>query len=298
MATQKQITIIGATGQLGRRISSYLVKFGAEVTVIARNTEKAESLFKENNVNIVYGDITKPESLKAALANTAYLYLNLSTNTLDFNTSFAEEREGIQNILDAVDKKTIKQILCISGLGALQTDMVPDKYAFVPNLIRSEGHKLLRNSGIPYTILHCTWFADSFALFQRKGTYSVLGNNANPIYFTNTFDFSQHLFNAIANENAFNKDYPIQGKEGKSHMEAAKAFLKIYDPNVKVSILPDGVIHILALFMKEMKLVKAMSRYFKHANEKFIADKSTFIDLGKPLLSVEEFAEKLKNEHA
>jgi len=294
----KEITIIGATGKLGIPVSLYLSQAGFKVTVVARDINKAEKFFRQaGNISIVKGDLKDPESLKSALKNTEYLYLNLSTNTIDVNVPFAEEREGVANVLKAVSKDVIQQIIMISGLGAFQKNIVPQQYTFPPNFIRSQGHELLKKSGIPYTILHCSWFIDSFIAFQRNGVYSVIGSNNNLIYFTNAYDYSQHLANAIGNINAYNKEYPVQGKEGFIHSEAAKIFLGIYSPKVKVKELPDGIINIIALFNKEMKLVKAMSSYFKHSKEVFQAVESgTYKDLGEPKLSLKEYAEKLKSE--
>lgn len=292
----KEITIIGATGQIGIPVTLYLAQSGFNVLVIARNIEKAERYFgRGNNITIVYGDLTDKSSLISALKGTRYLYLNLSTMTTDANVPFAAERDGISNILSAVDRYTIRQIIAISGLGAFQKDIVPERYTFAPNVIRSQGHQLLKESGIPYTILHCTWFADAFLIYQRKGTYAVIGNNNNPIYFINAYDYAQQLANTIGNKTAYNKEYPIQGKEGMVHMEAAKKFLQIYAPEVKVKVLPMGIINLMAFLNKEMKVLKVMAKYFKNSKEVFQAiECGTYNDLGEPQLSLQQYANKIK----
>ena len=300
MTMKKEITIIGATGKIGLLTTFQLARAGYQVKAVVRNVEKAEhSLGRGNNIELVYGDLTDTNSLEKALEDTEYLYLNLSTMTTDLNVPFANEREGVANILKAVNRERIKQILAISGLGAFKKDIVPEKYIFVPNLIRMEGHEMLRQSGIPYTILHCTWFIDSFIAYLRKGTYSVIGSNEHPIYFISASDYSRQLINAIGNSKAFNKDYPIQGKEGLVHKEAAEEFFRIYSPKVKVSVMPGGILSVMALLNKQMKVVKAMERYFRHYKEEFFAETSgTYVDLGEPQLTLREYAEYLKAENA
>ena len=65
-----------------------------------------------------------------------------------------------------------------------------------------------------------------------------------------------------------------------------------------VQELPLGIINILSLFKKEMKVVKAMAKYFKHSKELFQAEEyGTYKDLGEPKLSLKEYAEKLKMEN-
>ena len=299
MNAKKEITVIGATGKIGMPTTSYLLKAGYKVRAVVRNPEQAGKLFaRADNMELVHGDLTSVESLEEALKDTQYLYLNLSTMTTDVNAPFANDREGVANILKAVNRDRIRQILAISGLGAFQKNIVPEKDMFVPNIIRMQGHELLRKSGIPYTILHCTWFIDSFTAYLRKGTYSVIGSNEHPIYFISASDYARQLIQAIGNTAAFNRDYPIQGKEGLVHKEAAEAFFKIYDPDIKVSVLPSAILRIMALFNRQMKVLVAMDRYFKAYKEEFLAEKhDTFKDLGEPRLSLEEYAEELKKEN-
>ena len=300
MKTDKEITIIGATGNLGLPVTNHLLRAGYKVKAVVRNLKKAEKYFeKENNIQMVYGDLADTESLEKALEDTGYLYLNLSTMTTDVNVPFANEREGVENILKAVNRERIRQILAISGLGAFQKNIVPEKDMFVPNIIRMQGHELLRQSGIPYTILHCTWFMDSFTIYLRNDTYSVIGSNDHPIYFISASDYADQLIRAIGNPGAFNKDYPIQGKEGLPHKEAAEEFFRIYSPEIKVKKLPGGILRIMALFNDQLKVVTAMDRYFRRYKEEFLAQShGTYKDLGEPKLSLQQYAEKLKAEKA
>jgi uncharacterized protein YbjT (DUF2867 family) len=298
MKAEKEITIIGATGKIGMLATSHLIQDGFRVKAVVRDPEKAERYFgQEDQVELVHGDLTDTGSLEKALLDTEYLYLNLSTMTIDIKVPFANEREGVANILKAVNRDRIKQILVISGLGAFQKNVVPEKDMFVPNLIRMQGHDLLRKSGIPYTILHCTWFIDSFTAYLRKGTYSIIGSNDFPIYFISASDYSRQLIRAIGNPEAFNKDYPIQGKVGLTHKEAAEAFFRIYSPDIKVQKMPGGIIGLMAFFNNQLKVVKAMDRYFKRYREEFLAEKhGTYKDLGEPQLTLEEYATQLKAE--
>lgn len=296
--TEKNLTIIGATGNLGVPVVKNLLNFGYKVKLIVRNLDKAKKIFGSlNNVTYVKAELTDVDSLKAALSGTEYLYLNLSTQSIDINMPFATEREGVANILLAVDKNTIKQILAISGLGAFHDVHNPNDIEFVPNTIRKQGHRLIKDSGIPYTILHCTWFADSFVIYRRKNTYAVIGDTENPIFFTDCYNYSKHLSNAIGNKNALFKEFPIQGKTGIKHPDAARQFLQKYSPKTKVTKLPNGLISLLSLFSKKMKFVKQMSTYFSKSKEEFLADDcETYKILGEPAISIFEYAEKIKKE--
>jgi len=298
MSSKKQITIIGATGNIGNSVAKNLVNLGFEVKAIVRNQIKAERLFKNvPQIQIEKADLTDISSLKLALLGTENLYLNLSTQSTIINTSFAPDREGVENVLSALDKNSIKQIICISGLGALDNVQNPEKFKFIPNVLRKQGHKLIKESGIPYTILHCSWFIDSFVFYERNHTYAVIGDTENPIYFTNCLDFANHVANAIGNPDAFFKEFPIQGKEGFKHPQAAREFFSVYDKDVKVNKLPSGLIGFLSLFKKDFKLLKHMSDYFLKSTETFIAEEyGTYKILGEPSMSIMEYAKMIKKE--
>ena len=293
-----KISIIGGTGNLGVPVVKFLLKSGFEIKLIVRNIPKAKQLFETDaKLQLIAADLKNVSELKTALSDTEYLYLNLSTQTTDINIPFSTEREGVCNILKAINEKLIKQIIAISGLGAFDNVHKPDGFEFVPNIIRKQGHKLIKNSGIPYTLLHCSWFADSFIIYRRNNVYSVIGNTIDPIYFTNCYDYTMHLINALGNPETFFKEFPIQGNKGYTHPVAAKTFLDACAEHTKIKLLPVSIIKFLALFSREMKYVKHMSDYFFVSSETFLAEEfNTYKILGTPSLSLTQYAEKLKEE--
>lgn len=83
-----------------------------------RDLKKAQILFGNfPNIEIIEAELSNKTTLKKGLSKTSHLYLNLSTNTTNLQTSFSAEREGIENILDSIDKNTIKQIIHNLGIG-------------------------------------------------------------------------------------------------------------------------------------------------------------------------------------
>lgn len=299
MMQDKEISIIGATGNLGAPVAKNLLEFGYKLNLIVRNRAKAIEIFGKNpNIKITEADLRDKKALRDALSETEYLYLNLSTTSVKTNIKFAPEREGVANILAAVNRETIKQIIAISGLGAFDNVDRPNGFTFIPNIIRKQGHILIKESGIPYTLLHCTWFLDSFVIYRRNNVYSVIGDTKNQIFFTDCYNYSLHLSNAIGNSKAFFKEFPVQGIEGYRHNDAAEKFLAIYSPKTKVTILPYGLIRTLAFFNNNMKFVKHMCDYSYASKEEFLAEEfGTYKVLGSPKLNLTEYANKVLSEN-
>lgn len=298
MSMNKKITVIGGTGNLGIPVVNNLISLGFPVKIIARKPAKAEQIFGHlDDLEIVEGDLCDKSSLEQALQGTTYLYLNLSTQATKLDIPFATEREGMQNILASIDQCSIRQIIMISGLGALDNNSKPGSFEFVPNIIRKQGHRMLKDSGIPYTILHCSWFMDSFLFYRRKDSYTVIGNNEDPIYFTNCHDYTINVVNALENEAAFFQEFPVQGREGIIHSEAARRFYNEYAPSSKVKLLPSWLLNTMASLSKEMKFVKHMADYTQRCPENFLAEEyGTYRILGNPEMNTEGYAAKLRKE--
>ncbi|MFZ5941247.1 MAG: SDR family oxidoreductase [Bacteroidota bacterium] len=298
MNTQKNITVIGATGNLGAPVVKFLLDFGFTVKIIVRNREKAMRIFGSHPGLVTeVADLQDVPALTAALKGTEYLYLNLATEALETSIPFAPDREGLANILKAADRASIRQIITISGLGALDNVQEQGEKGFAPNIIRKQGQRMLKEAGIPYTILHCTWFADSFVLFRRNGVYSVIGDTKNPVWFTNCYDLTRLIVNSHGNTAAMNREFPVQGNKGIPHPEAARTFLSAWDGQSKVSPLPLGIIRLMALFNPSMKFLRYMAEYFRESREEFIAGEyGTYAILGEPLSDLGSYAALLKEK--
>ncbi len=67
-----RVVVIGATGKVGRQVVSQLVAAGVPVRALARNPDTADL---PPHVEVVRGDLTRPESLDACLAGVDAVFL-------------------------------------------------------------------------------------------------------------------------------------------------------------------------------------------------------------------------------
>ncbi|MEL6348824.1 MAG: NAD(P)H-binding protein [Myxococcota bacterium] len=290
-----EITVIGATGSLARPTISRWLEQGLQVKAIVRNPEKARSRLPES-VQLIHGDLRDVESLRRGLEGTRHLYLNLSTSTLRPDLDFYTEREGIANLLMAARGQGIEQILKISGMGVLHPEFSLQGRELFPNAIRKPGHVLLRESGIPFTLFHPSWFLDALPRLIRGGTFTMIGQLPHPIYFNNTDDYAQQVQTAMGNPDAFNRDFAIQGPHAILFDEAAKRFLAITAPDTPIRRIPMWLAQGMGLFNAEVRLAAHMMAFFMQFRESLVAEE-TWKVLGMPTTSLEDFFQR-RTPHA
>lgn len=71
---KKTITIIGATGKVGGKISEILLHEGHHLKLIAKTADKLKK-FKDKDAEIITADITDVEVLTAAFKNSDSVYV-------------------------------------------------------------------------------------------------------------------------------------------------------------------------------------------------------------------------------
>lgn len=287
----KSITIIGATGSLGRNVTARLIEKGVEVTAIVRDIEAAKIILPQS-VNLVYGDVENTNSLCEALKGTSTLYITLNTTSLDTKAPFHTEREGVMNITDAAKATGVNHIMQIAGIDYEHQEFFEKGMMYQTNLIRKPGIDYIKASGIPYTLFLCSFFLDSFPAFIQDGQFGMIGNHVHPIFYTNTTDLSLHIFNAINNEKTYHKTFTVQGKQGMSLPEAAKRFISRYNPSITLEHYPIEAVAAMGLPEEQQQFMTHMLTFVEQLKEQQISE-PTWALLGEPTTTIESFAESI-----
>jgi uncharacterized protein YbjT (DUF2867 family) len=119
-----RILLTGATGFVGGRLLKALVGEQIGVRCVVRSPGRVRyRALAEGLVEIVPGDLLKPESLATALEgiDTAYyLVHSMGGRTLGENKVFAErDRRAAHNFIEAADHVGVERIIYLGGLGEL-----------------------------------------------------------------------------------------------------------------------------------------------------------------------------------
>jgi uncharacterized protein YbjT (DUF2867 family) len=290
----KKITIIGATGHLGHRVTAKLVEKGVDVTAIVRDPVSAKSKLP-SQVHLVQGDVSDPSSLTSALQGTKTLYITLNTESLDTSLPFHTEREGVINVVAAAKEAGVQHIMQIAGVDTAYPEFSVEGMAYGTNAIRKGGIEAIKASGIPYTFFYCSFFLDSLPKFLMDNQLAVIGNHVHPIWFTNSSDLADLVFNAIGNEAAKNKEFAVQGRQAMTYTEAATEFLSTYAPEAEVVELPMDAVGQMGLPDEQATFIEHVLTFVQQLREEHVSEE-TWEVLGAPKHTISSFAEELRSE--
>lgn len=137
--------VLGGTGYIGGRLVPELLARGHQVCVIARSPEKLQGVPWENDVQILHGDVTSPDSIAAALSpQDVVYYLVHSLNRTDFAHV---DRRAAKNVATAATEAGIKRLVYLGGIMPTHGDLSEHLAS------RNEVGQTFLTSSIPATVL-------------------------------------------------------------------------------------------------------------------------------------------------
>lgn len=152
-----RILVIGATGNNGGAIVSALDALGAKPRLLVRDLDKARAKFPGER-DWAQGDITRPETLTAALSGVDVVINAAATRQIDGPNGVDQvDLGGTRNLIAAAKAARVKRIVFITGMtvGRPEADW-PKPPMFRGFKAKREAELLLIASGIDYVILRPT----------------------------------------------------------------------------------------------------------------------------------------------
>ena len=285
-----KIAVIGATGLIGEPVTREFLAAGLDVTIIARNPEKANQLFPGSPVR--KADVFSSEEMKQALTGLDMVYISLSpTRTARQSTPMAE-REGLKNILQAAGSTGIKRVLLLSSLVQRYNSM--DGFDWWIFRMKEEAVRMVKASGIPYSIFYPSTFMETMGRDMIRGNRIMLvsGTRAK-MWFIAGSDYGRQIVRAIAIAGNQNQEYTIQGTEAFDWNEAARVVQDHYYRPMKILTAPIGMLKLFSPFIGMMNYAAHICEALNKYPEKFESEK-TWLDLGMPGIRLADFVKSLK----
>jgi uncharacterized protein YbjT (DUF2867 family) len=148
------VLVVGATGSVGRLVVAEAHRRGYAVRALVRRPEGAKQF--PAGVEAVVADVTVPSTLPAAVSDVSAIIFTLGSDGEGKAGAESVDYGGVRNVLRALDGRVVRVAL-MTSIGVTNRDSSYNR--------SSEGHdwkrrseRLLRQSGLPYTIVRPGWF--------------------------------------------------------------------------------------------------------------------------------------------
>lgn len=163
-SAEEKLFVTGATGLVGSQVIQRARENGQAVLALVRSADQA-SFLQEQGVELVEGDLTRPETLQEKLSGVTQV-VHTAAKVGDWG-SVEEYRQtnvaGLTNLISAIEEQcALKRLIHISSLGVYEardhygTDETEAPHASGIDgytLSKIEAEQLLQQLSIPYTIL-------------------------------------------------------------------------------------------------------------------------------------------------
>lgn len=210
------ILITGATGHLGKATLDFLLKSGVpanSISALVRDEVKATDL-KATGVTVRTGNYDDYNSLVSAFQGVDKLLL-ISGSDL---TNRLKQHE---NSIKAAREANVKHIVYTSFVRKNETDKSPIAFVAKSHI---ETERLIKGSGIPYTIMLNTLYADMLPIFFGEkvlGSGIFLPAGEGKAAFATRSDMAEALARVLSTPGHENKEYVIANSSNYSMEDAA-----------------------------------------------------------------------------
>ncbi len=209
-----KIAITGSTGQLGKLVIEQLTKLTDKnkLVALARDLEKAKSLGIESRVF----DYTKPEQLKDSLVGIEKLLIISGSE-------IGQRLVQHKNIIDAAKLAGVQHLVYTSLLHA-------DSSTLSLAAEHKETEKLIKDSGITYTILRNGWYTENFlgslsSILSSSKVFAASGSGK--ISSATREDYALAAAKVLTTPGHENKTYELAGDSAFNKQEFADAIAKV-----------------------------------------------------------------------
>lgn len=221
------ILVTGATGLNGSEIVRLLSARGIPSRALVRSLAKAQPIKSLPHVEVVEGDMARPESLSAALRGVERAMLISSSNAemLDVQSTFIDEAR----------KAGVKHVVKLSGI-IPELDS-PFRFA----RMHAEIEKRLEASGLAYTHLRAGEFMPSY--FRQAPSIVARGTLALPmadarIASIDIGDIAEVAITVLTTSGHEGKVYPLTGPEALTMTEVAAKLSAVTGKSIRYVDVP------------------------------------------------------------
>lgn len=221
-----KVLVTGGTGFLGKRLVQKLLESGDQVRVFCRNVK--DDL--PEDVELYTGDIRDKAALRKAFSGVDIVYhLAVCLNEAD-PLMYEINIKGTQNVVELCKEAKVQQLVYMGSSGVVgeTREASKENMPYNPKTLyeksKAESEKMIKNSGITYTIVRTTivigpnmiW-AQIFEAARKR--YPIIGSGKNYFHLVFVDDVVRMLLTVKNNNKAINQVFNVATKDTPTYEE-------------------------------------------------------------------------------
>jgi len=239
------LLIIGGTGTLGRQIVLQALTKGYQVRCLVRNFRKANFL-KEWGAELVYGDLSKPETIPPCLKGITAVIDASTSRPDDLDSLKTVDWEGKLYLIEASKAANIKHFIFFSAQNV-------EQFTNIPLMKLKYGiEQKLKESQLTYTIFRLTGFyqglIEQYAIPILENLPIWVTNENMYVSYMDTQDIAKFCLRALQLTKAKNQVFFLSGLKGWVSSDIIKLCEQLAGQSAKVQRIPSFLLKIISNF--------------------------------------------------
>jgi len=206
------ILVVGATGTIGHLVVEEALKRGHDVRALVRSPVKALKLSKL--AQVVVGDVTKPDTLLAAVDGVNAIVFTLGADGQGRVGAERVNYGGVRNVLAALGPHHARVAL-MTAIGVTERLGQYNRSTQAHDWKR-RSERLVRASGLPYTIVRPGWFdynaPNQHRVVLLQGDRRQAGDASDGVI--ERRQIAQVLVQSLSSDQARNKSFELVAEIG------------------------------------------------------------------------------------
>jgi uncharacterized protein YbjT (DUF2867 family) len=239
------LLIIGGTGTLGRQIVLQALTKGYQVRCLVRNFRKANFL-KEWGAELVYGDLTKPETIVPCLKGITAIIDASTSRPDDFDSLKTVDWEGKVYLIEAAKAANVERFIFFSAQNVEQFTNIPLMK------LKYRIEQKLKESEIPYTIFRLTGFyqglIEQYAIPILENLPIWVTNENMYVAYMDTQDIAKFCLRSLQLPKTKNQIFSLSGLKGWLSSEIIILCEQLAGQSAKVQRIPSFLLKLVSNF--------------------------------------------------
>ena len=259
------LLIIGGTGTLGRQIVLQSLLKGYKVRCLVRNFRKA-SFLKEWGVELVRGDLTKPETIPYCLKGITAIIDTSASKPEELNSLNKVDWKGKLFLIEAAKIANIKRFIFFSAQNTEQLQQIPLMK------LKYKIENKLKKSKIPYTIFRLTGFyqglIEQYAIPILEELPIWVTNENAQVFYIDTQDIAKFCLRSLQLPATKNQTFILSGLKAWTSSEIVELCEQLTCKIAKINRIPSFL----------LKLISNLFGYFEWGQN--ISHRLAFVEFG------------------